>query len=73
MEREVPQLPADVMVNITYRANIPTAQRSMVSRGVEERSRLYLKEECERPISQREFDLFLEKNPTKMKKNFRRC
>lgn len=64
MEREVPQLPADIMAYITYRADIPTAQRSLISKGVEGRSRLYLKEDCEQPISQNEYTKYVEKGPS---------
>jgi len=64
MTEEVPRLPADIMSNIAYRADIPTAIRSRLSRGIEARSREYLKRECERPISTREYISYLEKNPS---------
>ena len=61
--RTIPQLPADIMANIIYRANIPTSQRSRVSKGVEARSRQYLKEECNKPVSHLEFLSYLKKDP----------
>ena len=63
MTEEVPRLPADIIANIAYRADIPIAQRSRLSRGIEARSREYLKMECETPISKKEYTTYLGKNP----------
>jgi hypothetical protein len=61
MTVNIRQLPEDILADITYRANFPISQR--LSKGIQNRSVLYLRKECERYISDREYELYIQKDP----------
>lgn len=57
-------LPADIISRILYESDQPRHIIPRYSRGINERSRAYIKRECQRPVSAKELEIYLKKEST---------